>query len=92
MKRPLGLIVLVLIVTDRFETGSCSYEHLASLSENAIKQYRIAGYFKAADSAGFVSRTAMPKYGFGACQLTVFSDKLPSMEAEIDCKLQSNSR
>src|SRR6516164_4541120 len=27
-----------------------------------------------------------------ACQLTVFSSKLPSMEAEIDCKLQSNSR
>jgi hypothetical protein len=27
-----------------------------------------------------------------ACQLAVFSGKLPSMEAEIDCKLQSNSR
>ena len=27
-----------------------------------------------------------------ACQLAVFSDKLPCMEAEIDCKLQSNSR
>src|SRR5215831_861045 len=26
-----------------------------------------------------------------ACQLAVFSGKLPSMEAEIDCKLQSNS-
>jgi hypothetical protein len=25
------------------------------------------------------------------CQLAVFSGKLPSMEAEIDCKLQSNS-
>jgi len=27
-----------------------------------------------------------------ACQLAVFSGKLPSMEAEIDCKLPSNSR
>ena len=27
-----------------------------------------------------------------ACQLAVFSDKLPAMEAEIDCSLQSNSR
>jgi len=26
------------------------------------------------------------------CQVAVFSGKLPSMEAEIDCKLQSNSR
>ena len=26
-----------------------------------------------------------------ACQLVLFSCKLPSMEAEIDCKLQSNS-
>ena len=26
-----------------------------------------------------------------ACQLAVFSGTLPSMEAEIDCKLQSNS-
>ena len=26
-----------------------------------------------------------------ACQLAVFSGKLPSMEAEIDCKLQSDS-
>src|SRR5262249_7728132 len=26
-----------------------------------------------------------------ACQLAVFSGRLPSMEAEIDCKLQSNS-
>ena len=26
-----------------------------------------------------------------ACQRAVFSGKLPSMEAEIDCKLQSNS-
>jgi hypothetical protein len=26
-----------------------------------------------------------------ACQLAVFSGKLPSMEVEIDCKLQSNS-
>ena len=25
-----------------------------------------------------------------ACQLAVFSGKLPSMETEIDCKLQSN--
>jgi hypothetical protein len=25
------------------------------------------------------------------CQLAVFSGELPSMEAEIDCKLQSNS-
>jgi hypothetical protein len=27
-----------------------------------------------------------------ACQLAVFSEKLPSMEEEIYCKLQSNSR
>ena len=27
-----------------------------------------------------------------ACQLAVFSGTLLSMEAEIDCKLQSNSR
>jgi hypothetical protein len=26
------------------------------------------------------------------CQLAVFWGKLPSMEAEIDCKLQSDSR
>jgi hypothetical protein len=26
------------------------------------------------------------------CQLAVFSGKLPFMEAEIDCKMQSNSR
>ena len=29
---------------------------------------------------------------FSACQLAMFSGKLPSMEPEIDCKLQSNSR
>jgi hypothetical protein len=27
-----------------------------------------------------------------ACELAVFSGKLPCMEAEIDCELQSNSR
>ena len=27
-----------------------------------------------------------------SCQIAVFWFKLPSMEAEIDCKLQSNSR
>ena len=27
-----------------------------------------------------------------ACQLAVFSDKLPLLEGEIDCKLQSNPR
>jgi hypothetical protein len=32
----------------------------------------------------------MPMRRKRTCRLAVFSDKLPSMEAEIDCKLQSN--
>src|SRR6516165_9818147 len=36
--------------------------------------------------AGFCVRKGSP------CQLAVIFGRLPSMEAEIDCKLQSNSR
>ena len=46
----------------------------------------------------FQSRTAAPASLAGfcmrnrlLCQLAAFHVKLPSMEAEIDCKLQSNS-
>ena len=36
-------------------------------------------------------QTAIRVQPVRACQLAVFSGKLPSMEAEIDCKLQCNS-
>jgi hypothetical protein len=40
----------------------------------------------------FVLHTATTKWLFASCQVAAFSDKLPSMEQEIDCKMQSNSR
>jgi len=43
------------------------------------------------DTASFALYTAMTKWGLQTCQLAVFSGTLPSMEAEIDDKLPSNS-
>src|SRR5437660_8442 len=63
--------------------------HPASLRLSAmISQYR----FTPRILPHSLSTRQCQSAAFGACQLAVFSGKLRSMEAEIDCKLQSNYR
>ena len=61
-------------------------EHYSRSHDAVIRVYDTAGnVIETREHAGDLN-------GDRACQLAVFSGKLPSMEAEIDCKLQSNSR
>jgi hypothetical protein len=85
---------------DRRDLVEYDSDERRSLGGQQARSHRIIRPWCAcvvANGSEFVRVRPAPCVVFGPtfyehCQLAVFSGKLPFMEAEIDCKMQSNSR